>query len=84
MAGSSEAEAGWALERIEGRLAQAGITPAGAAMQAWPALKAGGLTEAQATLLWYFVCGLIEDHAEVVREECLGAIRALGGISGRN
>ena len=73
----------WGFEKLEGRLSEAGIPPHGEAAQSLAAVKASGLTEEQATKLWWFVCGLLNDHAEVVRKECIRAIEAMGGISGR-
>jgi hypothetical protein len=74
----------WGLERLEGLLRDNGIPPHGKAARSLADVKASGLTEEQATALWAFVSVLLDDHAEVVRQGCIRAIEAMGGIAGRD
>lgn len=74
----------WGFEKLEGRLRDEGLPAHGEAARSLAAAKASGLTEEQATALWWFVNGLLRDRAEVVRRECIRAIEAMGGITGRD
>lgn len=74
----------WYFEAVETRLRDARLPESGLALAAWNALKGQALIEEQARRLWHFVGDLLNEHEAVVREECIAAIRNLGGIPGRD